>query len=216
MESISDIKHAFYINLDSRPDRKEHVINELNKIGVKAERFNAIKLSNGALGCSFSHLKCLEFAKSNNFDHIMIVEDDILFLKPSLFCKQINHFLKKHKHWDVILLAGNNVSSYEEIDHSCVKVSKCQTTTGYIVNGHYYDTLIQNYKEGISKLLKEPHLHVLYAIDKYWFNLQEIHSWYLITPLTVVQREDYSDIEKRYTNYQMVMTKLDKEWLKYS
>jgi len=133
-----------------------------------------------------------------------------------LFCKQLNHFLKKHKQWDMILLAGNNVSSYEEIDHSCVKVSKCQTTTGYIVNKHYYDTLIQNYKEGISKLLKEPHLHVLYAIDKYWFNLQEIHSWYLITPLTVVQREDYSDIEKRHTNYQMVMTKLDKEWLKYS
>ena len=35
-----------------------------------------------------------------------------------------------------------------------------------------------------------------YAIDKFWFGLQGIHNWYLITPLTVVQREDYSDIEK--------------------
>jgi hypothetical protein len=31
--------------------------------------------------------------------------------------------------------------------------------------------------------------------------------------LTVVQREDYSDIEKKATNYAKVMTDLDKEWL---
>ena len=38
-------------------------------------------------------------------------------------------------------------------------------------------------------------------------------NWYLITPLTVTQREDYSDIEKRQTNYTRVMIDLDKEWM---
>jgi hypothetical protein len=52
---------------------------------------------------------------------------------------------------------------------------------------------------------------VLYAIDKYWFNLQKVDNWFLIIPLTVTQREDYSDIEKRPTNYTNVMTDLDKE-----
>lgn len=213
MNSINDIKHSFFINLESRPDRKEHVIQQLNNIGIKSERFNAIKLKNGALGCSMSHLKCLEIAKQNNWEHVMIIEDDIKFLNPELFVKQLNIFLKNHKEWDVILIAGNNMPPYDNIDSCCVKVSRCQTTTGYIVKKHYYDKLISNYREGISNLIKQPENHRFFAIDKYWFRLQEKDLWFLIVPLTVIQREDYSDIEKRATNYSKVMVDLDKEWM---
>lgn len=213
MNSIKDIKYAFYINLLSRPDRKQHVEEQLKILGITATRFNAIKLPNCALGCSMSHLKCLETAKKNGWSHLLIVEDDIKFLDTELFKKQLNLFLSKHSGWDVVIIGGNNVPPYQKIDDTCVKVTSCQTTTGYLVNAHYYDTLIDNYRIGIKKLLKNPTQHVLYAIDKYWFNLQRKDNWYLIIPLTVVQREDYSDIEKRATNYAQVMTDLDKEWL---
>lgn len=93
MNSISDIKHAFYINLPSRPDRKQHAEKQLKSIGLNAERFNAIKMSNGAIGCSMSHLKIIETAKANNWDHVLIVEDDILFTDPNLFVQQFNKFL---------------------------------------------------------------------------------------------------------------------------
>ena len=211
MNSIADIKHAFYINLDSRQDRKKHVENQLSKIGIKAERFKAIKLENGALGCSLSHLKCLEIAKANNWPHILIVEDDILFLKPLVFVNQLNTFLHNHKDFDVLLVAGNNLPPFTVIDNSCVKVTKCQTTTGYLVQSHYFDTLIKNYRDGIQKLMKYPDKPRYFAIDKYWFNLQEKDKWYLIVPLTVTQREDYSDIEKKSTNYTALMTDLDKK-----
>jgi len=211
MESISDIKHAFYINLLSRPDRKNHVENQLLSIGINAERFNAIKMTNGAIGCSMSHLKIIEISKKNNWDHVLIVEDDILFTNPTIFVTQFNHFLKNHNDFDVVLIAGNNLPPYKIIDDTCVKVTQCQTTTGYLVKNHYFDTLIKNYKEGLLNLMKDPSNHRLYAIDKYWFNLQKINKWYLITPLTVTQREDYSDIEKRPTNYTNVMLDLNKE-----
>ena len=58
--------------------------------------------------------------------------------------------------------------------------------------------------------MKEPHRHFLYAVDKYWFFLQQKDKWFLVTPLTVVQRVDYSDIERRMTNYRKAMTDLDK------
>ena len=213
MNDISDIKHAFYINLASRPDRKQHVEEQLKIMDIPAQRFNAIKLANGALGCSMSHLKCLETAKKNNWSHLLVIEDDIKFLDPNLFKKQMNTFLSNHKGWDVVIVGGNNVPPYQKIDDTCVKVSSCQTTTGYLVNGHYFDILIENFRTGIKKLIENPQSPVLYAIDKYWFNLQKIHNWFLIIPLTVTQREDYSDIEKRATNYAQVMTDLDKEWL---
>jgi glycosyl transferase family 25 len=211
MNSVSDIQHAFYINLDSRPDRKQHVERQLGIIGINAQRFKAIKLQNGALGCSLSHLKLIETAKANNWPHILVVEDDILFTNPSLFVQQCNKFLSTHKEFDVALISGNNVPPYREIDETCVQVTKCQTTTGYLVQNHYFDTLIQNYKMGIQHLMREPENHRIYAIDKFWFNLQAIHKWYLIIPLTVTQREDYSDIEKRPTNYARAMLDLDKE-----
>jgi len=213
MNFITNIEHALYINLDSRVDRKQHVEEQMSKIGINITRFNAIKLTNGAIGCSMSHLKCIEMAKQNNWEHVLIVEDDILFLNPELFKNQLNKFLKNNENFDVALIAGNNMPPYQRIDDSCVKVYRCQTTTGYIVKRHYYDTLINNFREGIQKLIKNPEQHVLYAIDKYWFKLQEKDNWYLITPLTVTQREDYSDIEKRHTNYTRVMVDLDKEWL---
>jgi GR25 family glycosyltransferase involved in LPS biosynthesis len=210
MNSISDIKHAFYINLHSRPDRRQHVEHQLKTVGISAERFNGIKMTNGALGCSFSHLKLIETAKANNWEHILIIEDDILFTDPNSFTKQFNTFLSTHTDFDVLLIAGNNMPPFTTIDNTCVQVSRCQTTTCYLVQQHYYDTLIQNFREGINQLMREPHNHTLYAIDKYWFRLQEMHTWYLIVPLTVTQREDYSDIEKRPTNYSRAMLDLDK------
>jgi len=215
LSSLSEINHVFYINLDYRVDRKQYVEEQLKSVGINNfQRFNAIKLKNGAIGCSMSHLKCLETAKKSGWDHVMIVEDDILFLNPSIFIEQCNNFLKKQKEWDVLLLAGNVVPPYKTVDPSCIKISKSQTTTGYLVKSHYFDILIENIREGINKLMNEPQKHTSFAIDKYWFELQEKYNWYLIIPLTVTQREDYSDIEKRLTNYNRVMLDLDKPWLK--
>jgi len=205
------MEHAFYINLDSRPDRKQYMEDHLKTVGICAERFKAVKLTNGALGCSISHLKLLERAKKHNWEHILIMEDDIKFLNPIIFTQQLTRFLQLHKEFDVLLIAGNNAPPFTNIDDTCVKVTRCQTTTGYLVRNHYFDTLIQNIREGIQNLMKTPDKHDLYAIDKYWFRLQERDRWYLIIPLTVTQREDYSDIEKRITNYSRAMLDLDKE-----
>ena len=212
INSLADIKNIFYINLEHRTDRKERVEKELLKIGIRAQRFNAIKMENGAIGCSMSHLRILQDAQKNNLDHILIVEDDITFLDPELFKNQLNKFFETHKNnWDVILLAGNNMPPYKNIDDTCIQVSRCQTTTGYIVNGQYIKTLLQNVKIGLTHLINKPTEHSKYAIDKYWFILQQLYKWYLIVPLTVVQREDYSDIEKRVTNFEKHMLDVDKE-----
>jgi glycosyl transferase family 25 len=210
---LADIKHAFYINLEHRGDRKAHVLEQLTNLGLpEVERFNAIKMENGAVGCSMSHLKILQNALDNNLDHVLIVEDDITFLNPELFKTNFDTFLQRNgNNWDVILLAGNNMPPYDVVDDVCIKVKRCQTTTGYLVNGHYIKKLMTNVKMGLTSLICNPGRHAMYAIDKFWFVLQAVDKWFLIIPLTVVQREDYSDIEKKRINYQKIMTDLDKK-----
>jgi glycosyl transferase, family 25 len=212
MNTIDDIKHAYYINLEHRTDRKAHIEEQLSKVGISAIRFNAIKMKNGAVGCSMSHLKILQDAYANKYEHVLIMEDDIKFLDPDLFKMQLNKFLRVHgNNWDVILLAGNNMPPYTPIDETCIQVSRCQTTTGYLVNGHYIRKLMDNIKMGLTHLISKPDQHRFYAIDKFWFTLQNVDRWFLIIPPTIVQRPDYSDIEKRHTNYQSLMTDLNKE-----
>ena len=213
MKSIKNITNAFYINLEEREDRKKKTKKEFKQLKIKIQRMKAIKLENGRIGCSMSHLKCLQHAKENNLDHVLIVEDDIHFMNIKLFKEQLNKFLSSSIEWDVVLFAGNNLPPYQIYGDFCVKVSRCQTTTGYLVKNHYYDILISNIKESIQHLLKEPDRHIDYAIDKYWFKLQEKDNWFIITPLSVVQREDYSNIEKKETNYSTLMLDINKSSL---
>lgn len=202
--------HTFYINLDKREDRKHRALYELANIGItNPERMKAVELPNGALGCSLSHLKCLELAKKNNYDMVFICEDDITFLDHNLFLTQLTIFFELNIQWDVVLVAGNNMLPYIPVNDCCIKVLNCLTTTGYIVKNRYYDKLISNYKEGIQFLISDPQNNN-YKIDKHWFQLQRNDDWYFIIPPSVVQREDYSDIEKKVTNFASYMLNYNK------
>lgn len=231
MNSIADIQHCLYINLAKRTDRRTHVEAELRKIGIHHfQRFDAIclpkKPGSGSIGCSISHLKCLELARKSGWPHVLIVEDDIEFTDPTTFIASFNAFLAAYggttadpPRFDVCLVGGNNMPPFIQRAPFCAKVSKCQTTTGYLVPAHYYDTLIENVRHGVQQLMRDPDVRVgthytecqlTYSIDKWWFQLQARDQWFLITPLTVTQRTDYSDIEERETNYSRVMLDIDK------
>ena len=212
---MNTIRNVLYINLESRKDRREHVEAQLASLmpQLVAERFNAIKHWNGAIGCSMSHMRCIQIAKESGWDHVLVCEDDVLFTNVPLFLTQLSKFMATVPDWDVVLLAGNNIPPYQVVNDACIQISSCQTTTAYVVRAHYYDTLIDNYRAGINLLMRHPEQKINYAIDRYWFELQRRDRWFLITPLSVVQREDYSDIEQRVTNYGHLMLDLDKEQL---
>ena len=203
------LKNNYYINLDYRTDRKESIINELNKIGIKSpNRFNAIKNEKGAIGCSMSHLKVIKLAKENNWDYVVVFEDDVIFLKPEETLKKLDNIVNSNINWDVIILGGNNNIPYEIINEDCIKVNNCQCCSSYIVKKSYYDVLINYWTDGLDKLIKTND-YPKYACDVYWKILQRKDIFLLITPVNVVQREDYSDIEKKNVNYINLMVNID-------
>jgi glycosyl transferase, family 25 len=209
------LKNTLYINLEHRKDRLEHINQELSKIGIKGERVNAVKAQVGAIGCTLSHIRCLELAKQRNYDYVFICEDDITFMNPEVLLTNIKKFQENDEIlWDMLIIGGNNVPPYQKINDYCVRVFYCQTTTGYVVKKSYYDTLIKNFKESANLLMKNPTEEgkKKYALDIYWKRLQIQDFWYMIIPPTVTQYENYSDIENRETNYKHLMLDMDKEW----
>jgi GR25 family glycosyltransferase involved in LPS biosynthesis len=204
-------KNTLFINLENRKDRLEHANLEFKKMGINAERINAIRTTNGAIGCTLSHIHCIETAKKRGYEYVFICEDDIEFKNPELLKENLDKFYDNDKiNWDMLIIGGNNVPPYHQVSDYCVRVFYCQTTTGYIVKKHYYDILIDNYKKGIENFMKNPDKPELYSIDRYWFLLQNKDNWYLIIPLSVIQKEDYSDIQKKNVNFRNYMLDYNK------
>jgi glycosyl transferase family 25 len=210
---MSLFENTLFINLEHRTDRLEHAVSEFKKMGINAERVNAINMQNGAIGCTMSHIKCIELAKSRNWEQVFICEDDITFLNPELLIQNIEMFYNNDDIlWDVLIIGGNNVPPYQQLYEYAARIFQNQTTTGYIVKKQYYDTLLTNFKESAANLLRNPDNKFEYALDKYWNRLQMQDFWYMITPPTVTQYENYSDIEEQNTNYDFLMLDMDKQW----
>ena len=193
----------FYINLNHRTDRNKHVLQQIETIGCNGIRIEAVECKQGAIGCGMSHIRCLELAKEQNLPFVCIVEDDITFTNPDLFRAQLDSFLSSSIDWDVLLL-GTNMGPPFDKEEGCLRVFNAQTTTGYIVKQHYYDTLLNSFKKSVGHLLSDYNVK-LFAIDILWKQLQQRDRWYVLHPLTVIQREDYSDIEKGIVNYSSKM-----------
>ena len=207
------LQNCLYINLEHRKDRLSHIEKQMKLLGISGIRFNAIKTNDGAIGCTMSHIKCLEIAKERNWDSVFICEDDIMFLDIDTFKTNLKRFMESDIDWDVCIVGGNNGPPFERVSDFCIRTFNCQTTTGYIVKKNFYDIMITNFRESVTKLIKYPIKKNLYAIDVYWKRLQKSKRWYMITPVTVIQIEGYSDIEHRDVDYSAYMMDIEKKWL---
>jgi hypothetical protein len=76
--------------------------------------------------------------------------------------------------------------------HFLKKVLNGQTASGYLVNGHYLDVLIELY-EWSTKELQERNEHWLYGNDACWKRLQPTGNWYYFVKKLGKQISDYSD-----------------------
>jgi glycosyl transferase family 25 len=190
------IEKVIFINLEYRLDRKSQIESELFKYfpPEKIVRFNAIKFSNGAIGCTKSHISVLEMAIKEGWKNYLVVEDDAMWSNFEKGYSILECLIKNS--FDVIQLG----STYTEYDKETYKSSKAYTTTAYIVNSHYYETLLSNFKDGLN-LFIENGISSSFAIDAYMERLQRRDNWYVIVPSLMIQRAGYSDIEKRVIDY---------------
>lgn len=177
-----------YINLKSRKDRNKEIINELNKYNLKGERVEAIKEDDGYIGCALSHIKCLDLAIERNYEEVIILEDDFIFL-------QNPNKLNLNIDYDIFLLGGTIYKSEKENNFNRVK--DASRTEGYIIKKHYYNILKKCFNKSVKNLLKK-HQHK-YKLDILWKELQVKDKFYFNNlGLIGGQRAGHSDILNSY------------------
>ena len=206
----------YYINLDHRKDRNDKTISELKKIGItNPNRFSAIKDEHhGGIGCGLSHINVLKNAKRNNWDYVIIMEDDIKFYDPSETVHKINNIFNSDIEWDVLIVGSPVSGPIDNVNNDCAYAKGgIQTTTMYIVKSHYYDTLIDLWTKAMkdfkniflkygNKRMNQNYKDTIYhkyAIDQQWKTLQLKDKFLTVMPNKVTQIGSPSDIQ--YSHY---------------
>ncbi len=201
---------VYYINLDHREDRREQFLHEMKRVGIEDSRIQRIsgiyKPEIGALGCGLSHKKALETFYASGEPYCLIFEDDFQFTLNKEFCDYLLKLpFEKNIDFDIIMLAGK---TFKEEPTSCFFLNHVldgQTVSGLLVHRQFAPKLIQCFDEA-TKLLEDWWIQHKerkheYCIDIYWKKLQPISKWFIYHPKLGIQRESYSDNERRVTNY---------------
>jgi len=189
---------VYYINLKERTDRREQIEEELEKNGIYAERFEAIKDEEARVGCWKSHLEILKEARSQNCN-VFIFEDDAQILGNEQY--NIDHVIGDldklvledlgEVKWDMLYLGGNILRPFFQTTKFLARLAHCQSTHAYGINKRMLDAVIKTI-EGYP----QHHLDVIYA-DVVVPNVKA----YISVPMLAIQRDSFSDIEKAPMTY---------------
>lgn len=192
---------SFYINLDSREDRREEFEEECKKMNLQVERFSAIKTFPGGIGCTESHLNVLKKARDLKLESVIIFEDDFQFLISREEYDQI--LLNLPTNYDVVMLSYN-IKQSEPFNEMFGKVLEVQTTSGYIVHSRFYEKIINRVEEGLRLFKLYPYIDPVYdkyINDQYWKPLQPISNWYYSLKRVGLQRPSFSNLTNDYVDY---------------
>lgn len=201
--------HIYYINLEKRVDRREHMEAELAKLNMpdlKVTRIEAVnKPTLGALGCGLSHIKALETFMETGDNECIILEDDFTFRDEHIdFFKKATRTIVKAgdaAKYDVVMLASNTAIEEPSKQAYLTRIRYAFTTSGYMITRKFAPILIANYREACDGLEAAGVHTPAFCIDVYWRKLQEICIFYCLKPVPGYQYGNYSDIEQRAVDY---------------
>lgn len=177
---------TLFINLNRETTRLKTITDDFKFAGwpVPLERVEAVERMPGYIGCTLSHMKCLELALERGYDWVLILEDDCL-LKPRArdrFTALLPELWESRDSWDIYSAGPVTINSQELVNrrYGLFKI------TGQ--SSHF----ILVHKEACKKILKEiSKLKELEPID--WFYRYHMRTLTSV-PYIATQRAGISSV----------------------
>ena len=191
-----------FIHCKHRLDRMENIKLLLEK--TKLTNYIILEATylpkNGAKGCSHSHYRAMDMALKNNWDKVLIIEDDFQFNNNLNFEEIINSI---NNDWDVLMpywCINGIFKRTKRINKFIRKVINKKygafTTSCYAVNKNIISILRDlfllsyNKQSNIYKRYLENNL----TCDNIWFAIQHKYKWFIIDPKLGYTINSKSDI----------------------
>lgn len=188
---------TFCINLNSRMDRQEQVMQDLEQAGILATRFEAVdgrelnlvakyyhgqiqKYWNSAtVGILRTTVNLLKLAKENNYQSILIFEDDVFF-HPRITQIAKENMPLVPDDWQLLYFGFDHSIKPLQVAGAIHKVIEGWCCHAYAIRHTMYDRII----ELLSKEEK--------PLDAYYNDIHRENKSYCFSPNVAYQREGYS------------------------
>lgn len=200
---LNDLTKSIYVlNLKERLDRREHILNELNKIecddfilfeSVNGKKLNnPTKLKDGMYGLLMTYIEIYEDWKNKGYDSILIIEDDCIFLDD--FNKNLESYINNvPKDWDMLYFGGNHNYhmgyTTEKINDYCMKLTNTYSAHCVLLKDYVFEDLINHLK------------NMNIENDVMLATLQKKYNAYSPINTFTKQLNCFSDIENTNVNY---------------
>lgn len=203
------INKLYYINLDKRMDRLSHleesVLPFVNMSAMKKERVSATDhthynhISQRGAGCSLSHIGIWKDAIANDYDKIIVMEDDFELTKSEEEISEILSELNKIK-FSICNLGYNNMSPLVKTSNPLFfRCNNVQTTSCYVAYVPFLKVMLPHIEQATERLMNKES-YPINAIDQAWKRFQNRTDW-IVSERIGKQRSSISDIERRKTDY---------------
>jgi GR25 family glycosyltransferase involved in LPS biosynthesis len=146
----------------------------------------------GQVGCLISHLEILKLAQKNNYNSILVLEDDVAF-SDDFEQKVKNLYENFPKEWDMFYLSGSLVKEGEKFNYYSELIST-HTTHSYAVNSSAYKILIK---------LLETNMFIK-PVDSCYVSIQESIKSFIAMPFLAYQESGFSDIHNSQASYDSI------------
>ena len=150
VKMIQDFCDKIYcINMDSQKERWVRVQKEFDLLGIKAERFKAIEHRKRHIGCRKSHQAIIQMAKDNDWDRVLIFEDDVIFIND--MHTVIDEAIKQlPEEWD-LLYFGCHREIAKKYSDNLIKLKFCKAGHAVIFNKTIYDLILSSKEKSMDK-----------------------------------------------------------------
>ena len=186
--------------MDARTDRKSILLREFERLGFpddKIMRFPASSYHGCAnTGCLLSHANALEMAYNMNFQNVLILEDDFVFIEDTQkIHNDIKSFFELKIDWDVVMLTTCAAVVSENTNSLISRISSSGNGAGYLVNRPMMLELSTLFKANVENLFSTKQ-HWIYQNDILWKTIMATSQWYMFNHYLGYQKEGYSDLSQ--------------------
>jgi glycosyl transferase family 25 len=167
-------------------DRRVHVDGEVRKLN-NLECHLVEGIIDGTGTCFQSQKKCIEIAKEQGWEYVLILEDDVVFFDNAQEILNAAWEELNKIEWDMCFLGANlQKPAYKHSLH-LHKMSGAYAAHAYIVNCKFYNTILE--------------LPFDREMDVHYHNLMADNNVFVCSPMIATQLPSYSDLQGCVRDY---------------
>jgi len=218
--TIDDIYIAdggYYINLDSRPDRKYRVEQQLKHFNINGVKRMPAIIKGEYAGCGESHKEIIKKAIKYKMDSVLIFEDDFFIMDPpntgfqeynTSFKDMFKVVLNQARtvHWDALFFGAILHAPLIKISPNLGRIQAAKSAHCFIIKHTLYDSILNWSYEKYDQ------------IDHYFYtNLQKTHTFLTSYPILINHgspEPELSDLLKQHTTYHYYLLSTYQEFCK--